>query len=353
MREKVMKKANLFYVFDDAFAECASVSICSFLENNNWQSATCIWIFDDGISDLNKKKISGMVGTHNCEIKYISTMELNDKLKRANVDTWRGRYSAYIKLFVGKLDLKRDVDKILFLDADTIVISSLEELFDINLDGYACAMALEGVPGSYYKYSGIEGKQLFNAGVILFNIEYWGKNNMEKRLWDYLNQKTQYFLLPEEDLLARVCENEISRLEPKYNMQTSFFIYSNRLFYNQMGWNKLENNFYSLNELIAQKGESCILHCIDCGTGRPWQEGNIHPYNKYYDFYRNKTKWREEKKRGMYLSLWHKILFIFRKVLPDKISIQFYLLTSLYTFNISVKKFYNAKKKVVMKGLGR
>ena len=97
------KQANLLYVFDDGFAECATVSICSFLENNKWQSYTNIWVFDDGISDTNKKRINAMISRYDCKIRYISTKNLNNIFCNAKLDTWRGRYYAYIKLFINEL----------------------------------------------------------------------------------------------------------------------------------------------------------------------------------------------------------------------------------------------------------
>ena len=58
--------------------------------------------------------------------------------------TYRGSYAANMRLFLDEV-LDESVDKVLYLDADTIVNNQLDELIKIDLKGKTIGMVLDSL----------------------------------------------------------------------------------------------------------------------------------------------------------------------------------------------------------------
>ena len=61
-------------------------------------------------------------------------LKFNDIVKGIdNACPWQNSLSAYGRLFLGNI---KNIDKILYLDCDTVINGSLEELWSINIEKY-------------------------------------------------------------------------------------------------------------------------------------------------------------------------------------------------------------------------
>lgn len=79
-----------------------------------------------------------------------------------------------------------DCDKVIHMDADTIVCDSLEDMWNIDLTGKWYAMCNE----QYGRYK-IFGDKYYNAGVFVLNLEQMRKDNIQDRMVEYLNTVPQ------------------------------------------------------------------------------------------------------------------------------------------------------------------
>lgn len=120
------------------------------------------------------------------------TVDLPIKVTVVNVSdqTWfgpdginyRNRFT-YINLIKVCYASLLPVDKVMHLDADTIICDDLTPFYDTNLDGKWIA-AVDEVKGAYHPF----GDNYFNMGVAVINLEQIRQDNIEPVLVEYLNK---------------------------------------------------------------------------------------------------------------------------------------------------------------------
>ena len=95
---------------------------------------------------------------------------------------YRNRFT-YINLIKVCYASLLPVDKVMHLDADTIICDDLTPFYDTNLDRKWIA-AVDEVKGSYHPF----GDNYFNMGVAVINLEQIRQDNIEPVLVEYLNK---------------------------------------------------------------------------------------------------------------------------------------------------------------------
>ena len=105
-----------------------------------------------------------------------------------------------------------DCDKVIHMDADTIICDSLDDMWNIDLTDKWYAMCNEWY-GHYRKF----GDKYYNAGVFLLNLEQMRKDKIQDRMVEYLNTVPQPYC--EQDAFNKFAieENKIVELPIRYN----------------------------------------------------------------------------------------------------------------------------------------
>lgn len=101
-----------------------------------------------------------------------------------------------------------DLDKILWLDVDTIVQDNIDELWDLDLSDYYVAGSLEPQKSKPYE-------PYINAGVMLINLKKLREDGMDDTLIKTLNTKKYEFA--DQDCINDICRNKIMTLPSIYN----------------------------------------------------------------------------------------------------------------------------------------
>ena len=118
----------------------------------------------------------------------------------------RWSYMAMIRVALSKLF--PDLDRVLWLDCDTIVNGDISELFEIDMKGYCFA----GVPETVKT---TDRFVYLNSGVLLMNLDFIRETKQDDRLIKHLNS---YPLeLPDQDAINQLSQNFILTLDSKYN----------------------------------------------------------------------------------------------------------------------------------------
>ena len=129
-------------------------------------------------SNENKEKIFGLSKKYPQKFEYIFHNMENKYLGW----TVFGCYSQAVYYRLSLSDILKDLDKIIYLDCDTIVHKDLTELYNINMGDY-CYM---GFPGHEIGYVEINGTRNFiNSGVMLINLKKLREENAPKLYEDY------------------------------------------------------------------------------------------------------------------------------------------------------------------------
>ena len=335
---------NVAYIFDEGYVPCAAVSMVSLLKNSSKPEEVVFYIFDDGIKEESKSRLLELCEMYRAKIFFIETQKITERLQKLQVQPWRGRYSAYIKLMVAN-SLPCDMQRVIVIDADTIIDGSVEELETMNLHGHPCAMALEGIHVDYNQISGLSyAAELYNTGVIVYDLPVWKEKRVEERLLEHLIHVRSKYMLPEENPISIVLKKDVERLSPQFNFITQFYVYNTRQYYKRFCWEKLnkKGGYYSFEELKQARDDVRIYHCIDLFTSRPWYKENIHPYTALYDKYLQMTPWSNESKKDEKMSLMAKVEYWLRKNLPQSISDYMYYQAAKITYTQKAKRFYQS-----------
>lgn len=102
-----------------------------------------------------------------------------------------------------------DLDQILAIDADTIVMQDVGELFELPIDGYYFAGAREPV------LTQNKGYLYINAGVMLCNLRKLRDDKKDAEIISALNNR--HFFFVGQDAMNELCRGHILAISSEYN----------------------------------------------------------------------------------------------------------------------------------------
>src|SRR5690606_13107876 len=122
--------------------------------------------------------------------------------------------------------LPPQVERVLYLDCDTLVRAPIEELIERDLAGHSIA-AVRDTRGAHIT----SGRDLrnnqdlfdvadpyFNAGVVLIDVARWRAANIVDRLEEALTGGVMARIHYDQDFLNLVFKNDWLRLDPRWNL---------------------------------------------------------------------------------------------------------------------------------------
>lgn len=204
-------------------------------------------------------------------IEFININKTKRYVKKISPN-YNTRYSkmSYIRCYFSKL-LKES--KILYIDADAIVVDDIQDLWDIDLKNYALAGIKEN--GEWSKHLGIEGMndKYINSGVLLMNLDLIRKEKIDDAMIYLLNKK--FYLFPDQDVINVVCKDRIKYVSNIYNSTETTGVVNNakviHYIREKKGWIKSSPRsnvwFRYYNEMIERnEGKMVKVKCIQSYT---------------------------------------------------------------------------------------
>lgn len=201
---------------DDNYAQHCIAMLCSLFENNKDEKMT-VHVLCSNLSESNKKLIRDLSDRY-CQKALFHVVD-ESVLEGVQFRSKRPlTKAAYYRLLLSSV--LRDIDKVLYLDCDMIILGKIKDLFDIELDNYALAAVLDPMP-----YNNQHQMQLqlsteaftFCSGIMLVNLEYWRKRNIETQLLDFARRERKPVYLHDQDVLNYVLKGQWFMLPPKWN----------------------------------------------------------------------------------------------------------------------------------------
>lgn len=119
---------------------------------------------------------------------------------------------SYIRCYFSKIIPE---PKVLYIDADAIVVDNIEGLWKTDLTGKALAGVHEG--GEWSKHLRMEGMddKYINSGVLLMNLDFIRKEKLDNKMLELLNSKRYAF--PDQDVINIACKDKINYISNVYN----------------------------------------------------------------------------------------------------------------------------------------
>ena len=311
---------RVLYQFNEKYAPYAGVAITSVYENNKEVEDIIIYVLGEDLSEKSCEKLQNLTLQYGRKIVFKKTNNLIEKMKEWGLPSYRGSYAANIRLFL-PLFLDDDVDRILYMDADTVAERTLTDLFQIEMGNYALAMALDSLGYGHKLDIGMrESDFYFNSGVILFDMKNWKRRDCTNRIIQHIKDTKVAYTSPDQDLLNIVCKDDILQIGPEYNMQPVHLAFSIKTYFSCYP----KKAYYTEEDLQNALNNPCIFHFFRFLGEFPWNKDNVHPDNAVFDKYLALSPWKEYKKVRAEVTAAMKIEKLLYRTMPKKLFLQIF-----------------------------
>lgn len=216
-----MKEYNICLCSDDNFTPYMEALIVSILKHSLDDEKFIFHIITLNFSDNSLKKIEYLKKIKDFEIKIHKPINLEKYTKWYN-DKSGGKWSVHVFL---KLDIPiilKDIERVLYIDSDMIVLGSLKEFFDSDMEGYYIGGVNDlNISKSHRNKLGIGyNTNYFNGGLILFNTKKYNEDNIPQKIEEYVNTHEKIFFL-EQDILNYLLKDKIKYFSENYNFTSA------------------------------------------------------------------------------------------------------------------------------------
>lgn len=304
---------NILYTCDNNYVWLMGISVVSLFENNVNIKDLTVYLLGEKISDQNKNLISGIAKKYSRDIKIINVPEFDIPIV-FNSSRWPK--SAYIRLVSSQL-LPDDLDKILYIDCDTVVNGNLEEIDCIDVSNKIVYGVKDCIGKSYRKNLGVLSESIYiNAGVLLLNLKRLRKINVSDLISDFLLNYGKQICYADQDILNGIFSEEIGVLHPKYNVTTIVQEHSLR----EIQILRRPVNFYNEELSDAIKQPIIIHYTTNMNTIRPWFLNATHSMTNLFLNFMKISPWADRELETMTLkSNEYKIIYWILK-LPQPVA---------------------------------
>ncbi len=249
--------------------------LCTMLKSltyTNSQNEIDLYIVHSSLTVNDFQKINFVIAGSNISLHIIKVdKELFDNAptcKRISKET-------YYRIFAPIL-LPKDIDRILYIDPDTIILNNLSEFYNLkfNLNAIIGAKHFDGAIDLWNRkrLSIKNSKSYINAGVMLFNLKEMRKYFDVKSVFDLIEEKKNILFLADQDVINIMYDGKIDTFDENIiNLDERCFARILRKHNRIEALNKIEKN-------------TMIIHYD--GKQKPWQEfydGYLKAYWEYYD----------------------------------------------------------------------
>jgi lipopolysaccharide biosynthesis glycosyltransferase len=260
----------LVFACDPGYAMPLATTLLSVAQANRRSWPLRIYILACGFSSNTKAKIADSLPKGSCLIEWVSV----DVTAFSGFSTIRHISSATYARFLMTNSLPEEISKVLYLDADILVLDDLGSLCETDLGGAVLGAVVDERVTTHIKMgnTSLGGLPLpyvpdyFNAGVLLIDLVKWRTERISEKAIEYL-ELYPHSAFSDQDALNFACDGKWKRVPSRWN-------------YYQIDLKK------SLSDLSDTQRPG-IIHFQ--GWSKPWDPGSLNINARFYDSFRSGT----------------------------------------------------------------
>lgn len=266
------------YSTDENYVKLTAVSVHSLLTHN--PGATLV-ILTSGVSDASAAFLRQFVADRGGSCELIDVGGRLDELRQQQANGYTS-YSIYARYLAPAL-LHGRFQRFVYLDCDTLIVDSLDNLSALDLHGKPFAIGHDCIHNSYKRLIGLDANRpYFNTGVLLVDIEHWIATSCSERFFSCLSERLgKPSVLPDQDILAFSLAGDATILPPRYNFLTHF-----QLFRTAKDARFVMDIpaacWYGDTEYAEAQAKPAIHHFLGHTLGRPWFKESKNPLRALY-----------------------------------------------------------------------
>lgn len=213
--------------------------------------------------------------------------------------------AAYFRLMLPSI-LPKHITKVLYFDGDIICVDSIEELWNMPLEGISAMAAPDMRCNDIRNLNRLSldyADEYLNSGVMLINLDWWRQNDVQNKSVQFASENHDICLFHDQDTLNVVLRGSMRQLSIRYNLQEHFL-------------EPFENQFISkshFDDLQTALKDPCLIHYT--GFRKPWHRECVNPLKSAWLFVYNQTEWK-----GRKLGFRHKGFRLFKYRLREFLS---------------------------------
>ena len=199
-------------------------------------------------------------------------------MSKYHIPPWQNTQVANARLFFQDILGSKiaDIDSLLYLDSDTMVVGSLEELLDKKDGLYAVR---DNCQPSYYRRFGLD--KYFNSGVLWIDTKSWIENHYQDKIVTFIkNNRDIKLKYPDQDILNCSLKDDIKELTHSYNLSPYIAMSSDfGLRYS------CRREGIDYKEVQEERIHPKIIHSCGILGIKPWTQNQVNPYNDIFRDY--------------------------------------------------------------------
>lgn len=216
------KRLHFAFCVNDDYLPYVTVVIRSILLACGKHNCS-IYVISDKLSNKNLTRLKSTTeGFTTIDVKVI----LVDKETLSGVQTGHWTIYSWFRILLPDL-LPRSVDRVLYLDADTLVLDDLYDLFVMDMNETPIAGCLDPqnyLDDTYLRCGYHRSLGYICSGVLLMNLSLWRDLRLKDRILLYARNNPQ-IRFPDQDSINYVCRNNKLILPLRYGIMEWFLAF--------------------------------------------------------------------------------------------------------------------------------
>lgn len=217
---------SIFYAVDDHYVDPLTISLHSLVANADPHRQYQVTILTEHLTPAHQAQLTSQA-TANVTVAFESIAkrlkaQITDKNNKLRADYFT--FTIYFRLFIA--ELFPDLERAVYLDADTVVLTDIANLFAEDLAGDLLGavrdpfMAANPETTSYTTAAvGVDVQRYCNSGVLLMDLAAMRQAKFAQHFLTLLNQYHFHSLAPDQDYINAIARDRLRHLDESWNVQ--------------------------------------------------------------------------------------------------------------------------------------